>query len=274
MNILFLGDVVGKSGREVIKKELPLLKTKLEIDTVIVNGENAAGGFGITPKICEEFFDNGVDIITTGNHVWDQNEIIPYITKKNQLLRPHNYPSSTPGSGFIKHIDALERSIIVLNVMGRLFMDPLNDPIETIENAIKDYNLGENIQAIIIDVHGEASSEKMAIAHAFDGRVSFVVGTHTHVPTLDAHIMEKGTAFQSDAGMCGDYNSVIGGEKNGWVARFKSKMPTGRINASKGEATLSGVLVSIDDKYGLADKIEPIIIGPLLINRMPMKTKN
>ena len=158
MNLLILGDIMGASGRKAISNKLPDLIKKFKIDFVIVNGENAAGGFGITPKICEEFFDNGVDVITTGNHVWDQNEIIPYITKKNQLLRPHNYPSSTPGSGFIKHIDALERSIIVLNVMGRLFMDPLNDPIETIENAIKDYNLGENIQAIIIDVHGEASS--------------------------------------------------------------------------------------------------------------------
>ena len=273
MNILFLGDVVGQSGREVIKKELPLLVRKLQIDTVIVNGENAAGGFGITPKICEEFFECGVDIITTGNHVWDQNEIIPYIIKTNNLLRPHNFPSNTPGSGFVKHIDSLNRNIIVINVMGRLFMDPLNDPIETIENAIKDYNLGENIHAIIIDVHGEASSEKMAIGHAFDGRVSFVVGTHTHVPTLDSHIMEKGTAFQSDAGMCGDYNSVIGGDKNGWVSRFKSKMPTGRINASKGEGTLCGVFVSIDDKYGLAEYIEPVVIGPRLINRMPMSIK-
>ena len=156
--------------------------------------------------------------------------------------------------------------------MGRLFMDPLNDPIETIENAIKDYNLGENIHASIIDVHGEASSEKMAIGHAFDGRVSFVVGTHTHVPTLDAHIMEKGTAFQSDAGMCGDYNSVIGEKK--WMGfRFKNKMPMDELMLAK-VRNLSGVLVSIDDKYGLADKIEPIIIGPLLINRMPMKTKN
>ena len=273
MNILFLGDVVGKSGREVIKKELPLLVRKLQIDTVIVNGENAAGGFGITPKICEEFFECGVDIITTGNHVWDQNEIIPYIIKKDNLLRPHNFPSNTPGSGFVKHLDSLNRNIIVINVMGRLFMDPLNDPIETIENAIKYYNLGENIHAIIIDLHGEASSEKMAIGHAFDGRVSFVVGTHTHVPTLDSQIMEKGTAFQSDAGMCGDYNSVIGGEKNGWVSRFKSKMPTGRINASKGEGTLCGVFVSIDDKYGLAEYIEPVVIGPRLINRMPMNMK-
>ncbi len=274
MNILFLGDVVGKAGREVVKKELPDLKRKLEIDTVILNGENAAGGFGITPKICEEFYETGVNIITTGNHIWDQKEIIPYINKDEKLLRPLNYPTNTPGSGFIKYIDSLNRNLIIINVMGRVFMDPLNDPIESIENIIKNYVLGENIQAIIIDVHGEASSEKMAIGHAFDGRVSFIVGTHTHVPTLDAHIMEKGTAFQSDAGMCGDYNSVIGGEKNGWVARFKNKMPTGRINASNGEATLCGVIVKIDDKYGLAKKIEPIIIGPLLINRKPNDYKN
>ena len=231
MNILFLGDIMGKSGRQVLKKELPDLKRKLEIDTVIVNGENAAGGFGITPKICEEFYELGVNVITTGNHVWDQKEIIPHISKDNYIIRPHNYPASVPGKGFVIYEDAMKRKVLVINVMGRLFMDPLNDPIETIYSITKNYKIGENVSAIVIDVHGEASSEKMAIGHTFDGEVSFIVGTHTHVPTMDAQILEHGSAFQSDAGMCGDYNSVIGGEKEGWVARFKHKMPTGRINA-------------------------------------------
>ena len=232
MNILFLGDVMGKSGRQVLKNQLPQLKRDLQIDTVIVNGENAAGGFGITPKICEEFYELGVNVITTGNHVWDQKEIIPYISKDNYILRPHNFPQSVPGKGFVIYKDAMDRKVLVINVMARLFMDPLNDPIETIYNILDNYKIGENVSAIIIDVHGEASSEKMAIGHTFDGIVSFIIGTHTHIPTLDAQILENGTAFQSDAGMCGDYDSVIGGEKEGWVARFKHKMPTGRINVS------------------------------------------
>ena len=271
MNILFLGDVMGKSGRQVLKNELPQLKRDLQIDTVIVNGENAAGGFGITPKICEEFYELGVNVITTGNHVWDQKEIIPYISKDNYILRPHNFPQSVPGKGFVIYKDAMDRKVLVINVMARLFMDPLNDPIETIYNILDNYKIGENISAIIIDVHGEASSEKMAIGHTFDGIVSFIIGTHTHIPTLDAQILEKGTAFQSDAGMCGDYDSVIGGEKEGWVARFKHKMPTGRINVSSGEATLCGVFVCINDTDGMAVHIEPIIKGPHLINRYPEK---
>jgi metallophosphoesterase (TIGR00282 family) len=271
MNILFLGDVMGKSGRQVLKNELPQLKRDLQIDTVIVNGENAAGGFGITPKICEEFYELGVNVITTGNHVWDQKEIIPYISKDNYILRPHNFPQSVPGKGFVIYKDAMDRKVLVINVMARLFMDPLNDPIETIYNILDNYKIRENVSAIIIDVHGEASSEKMAIGHTFDGIVSFIIGTHTHIPTLDAQILEKGTAFQSDAGMCGDYDSVIGGEKEGWVARFKHKMPTGRINVSSGEATLCGVFVCINDTDGMAVHIEPIIKGPHLINRYPEK---
>ena len=271
MNILFLGDVMGKSGRQVVRKELPELKRKLEIDTVILNGENAAGGFGITPKICEEFYELGVDIITTGNHVWDQKEIIPYISKDPNLLRPHNFPQNVPGQGFVIYKDLMNRNILVINVMARLFMDPLNDPIESIDNIIRDYKIGEEVNAIVIDVHGEATSEKMAIGHAFDGKVSFIVGTHTHVPTLDAQILKNGTAYQSDAGMCGDYDSVIGGEKEGWVSRFKNKMPVGRINVSSGVATLCGVYVNINDTTGLAVNIEPIIIGPRLINRVPKK---
>ena len=271
MNILFLGDVMGKSGRQVLKNELPQLKRDLQIDTVIVNGENAAGGFGITPKICEEFYELGVNVITTGNHVWDQKEIIPYISKDNYILRPHNFPQSVPGKGFVIYKDAMDRKVLVINVMARLFMDPLNDPIETIYSILDNYKIGENVSAIIIDVHGEASSEKMAIGHTFDGIVSFIIGTHTHIPTLDAQILENGTAFQSDAGMCGDYDSVIGGEKEGWVARFKHKMPTGRINVSSGEATLCGVFVCINDTDGMAVHIEPIIKGPHLINRYPEK---
>jgi len=271
MNILFLGDIMGRSGREVVFRELPNLKRNLEIDIVIINGENAAGGFGITPKICEEFYELGVNVITTGNHVWDKKEIIPYINKDKNLLRPENFPSSVPGQGNTIIENSLGKKILVINVMGRLFMDPLNDPVESIENIISKYDLGLEVDAIIVDIHGEATSEKMSIGHIFDGRVSLIIGTHTHVPTSDTQILPGGTGYQSDAGMCGDYDSVIGGEKNGWQERFKSKMPVGRIGASEGEGTLCGLFLETDVKTGLAKNIEPVIIGPRLINRIPKK---
>ena len=271
MNILFLGDIMGRSGRNVVFKFLPELKINLEIDIVIINGENAAGGFGITPKICEDFFDLGVHVITSGNHVWDKKEIIPYIHKNKNLLRPENFPSSVPGSGTTIVKDMLGHKVLIINVMGRLFMDPLNDPVEAIENTLINYTLGTEVDAIIVDIHGEATSEKMSIAHIFDGRVSLVVGTHTHVPTSDTQIMTGGTGYQSDAGMCGDYDSVIGGDKKGWQERFKRKMPVGRIGASEGEGTLCGLFIKTNSKTGLADTLEPIIIGPRLINRLPKK---
>ena len=271
MNILFLGDIMGRSGREVVFKELPSLKIKLEIDVVIINGENAAGGFGITPKICEEFYELGVQVITSGNHIWDKKDIIPYINRDKNLLRPANYPLSVPGQGNTVVEDSFGRKLLVINVMGRLFMDPLNDPIEVIEKTIEGINLGANINAIVVDVHGEATSEKMSIGHILDGRVSLVVGTHTHIPTSDTQILPGGTGYQSDAGMCGDYDSVIGGEKNGWKERFRSKMPSGRIGASEGEGTLCGIFLKTDERTGLAQNLEPIIIGPRLINRGPIK---
>lgn len=271
MNILFLGDVMGRSGREVVFKELPYLKRNLEIDIVIINGENAAGGFGITPKICEEFYESGVDVITSGNHIWDKKEIIPYINKDKNLLRPENYPSSVPGNGNTVVEDNLGRKVLVINAMGRLFMDPLNDPLESIEKILSKYKLGLEVDAIILDIHGEATSEKMSIGHIFDGKISLVVGTHTHVPTSDTQILPGGTGYQSDAGMCGDYDSVIGGEKSGWKERFKSKMPAGRIAASEGDATLCGLFLETDIKTGLAKYLEPVIIGPRLINRIPKK---
>ena len=271
MNILFLGDIMGRSGREVVFRELPNLKRNLEIDIVIINGENAAGGFGITPKICEEFYELGVQVITSGNHIWDKKDIIPYINRDKNLLRPANYPLSVPGQGNTVVEDSFGRKLLVINVMGRLFMDPLNDPIEAIEKTIEGINLGANINAIVVDVHGEATSEKMSIGHILDGRVSLVVGTHTHIPTSDTQILPGGTGYQSDAGMCGDYDSVIGGEKNGWKERFRSKMPSGRIGASEGEGTLCGIFLKTDERTGLAQNLEPIIIGPRLINRGPIK---
>ena len=266
MNILFLGDIVGETGVHAVKKILPKFKQKYNIDFVIANGENADKGYGILPEICEELFDCGVDVITSGNHIWDKKEILPYIAKTNRLIRPANYPKGCPGEGSNIFTDKQGRIILVINVMCQLFMEPLGSPFEAIDKILIDYCLGENVSAIIIDLHGEASSEKMALAHAFDGKASIIIGTHTHVPTSDLQILQNGTAYQTDAGMCGDYNSVIGGEKNLWVEKFRRKMPVGRIYSSNGEASFCGVLTTIDSKYGLASKAEQIIIGGKLQN--------
>ena len=208
MRILICGDVVGRSGRKAITEHLPKLRDRYRVDFVIINGENAAGGFGITPKICDEFFEAGADVITTGNHVWDQREIIPHFDKEPRILRPANFPKGTPGKGIARLADAQGRSVVVVQLMARLFMDPLDDPFAAVENMLETWRLGSNAQAIVLDFHGEASSEKMAMGHFLDGRVSVVVGTHTHIPTADAQIFPSGTGYITDIGMCGDYDSV------------------------------------------------------------------
>jgi metallophosphoesterase (TIGR00282 family) len=261
MRILFCGDVVGRAGRRAVQERLPGLRRSLDLDFVIVNGENAAGGYGITTGICDELFAAGADVITTGNHVWDQREIIPHIGLERRLLRPHNFPRGTPGSGVGLFRDRAGREVLVLHVMGRLFMDPLDDPFAAVEQELAHCRLGETAAAIVIDVHAEASSEKMAMAHFADGRASFVVGSHTHIPTADAQILPGGTAYQTDAGMCGDYDSVIGMAKDMSIERFVRKMPTGRLEPAQGEATLCAVLVETDDRSGLARTIGPVRVG-------------
>ncbi len=261
---------MGRSGRDALAQYLPDLKRNLELDFVVVNGENAAGGFGITAAICERFFELGVDVITTGNHVWDQREIITHFARENRLLRPHNFPAATPGTGCHVYEANGGRRVLVMNVMGRLFMDPLDDPFASVDAALAEYRLGESIDAAIIDVHGEATSEKMAIGHFVDGRASLVVGTHTHIPTADTMIFDKGTAYQSDAGMCGDYNSVIGSVAAPWVGKFTSKMPSGRVPPAEGEGTLCAVFVETDDRTGLARHAAPVVRGPRLQNRWPL----
>jgi metallophosphoesterase (TIGR00282 family) len=213
MRILVCGDVMGRSGRTVVTKNLPALRRDLALDFVVVNGENAAGGFGITPKICEDLFAAGTDVITTGNHVFDQREIIPHFDKEPRLLRPDNYPRSVPGRGWGVYPDPRGRKVLVLHAMTRLFMDPLDDPFACMTALLEQNRLGGTVSAIVVDFHGEATSEKMAMGHFLDGRVSLVVGTHTHVPTADAQVLPGGTAYQSDIGMCGDYDSVIGMKK-------------------------------------------------------------
>ncbi|MEK9678944.1 MAG: TIGR00282 family metallophosphoesterase, partial [Rhodospirillaceae bacterium] len=213
MKLVYFGDVVGKAGRTVLLEVLPGLIDRLSPDFVMVNGENAAHGFGITGSICEKFFDAGVDVITTGNHAWDQKEIIEYIRTEPRLLRPLNYPENTPGhgSGVFEARDGSK--VLVAQVMGRLFMDPLDDPFAAVGKALKGTVLGDDIDCIVVDIHAEATSEKMSMGHYLDGRSSMVVGTHSHVPTADAQILPGGTAYQTDLGMCGDYNSVIGMKK-------------------------------------------------------------
>ena len=272
MNILFCGDVVGSAGRAALSKYLPDLRRDLELDFVVVNGENAAGGFGITGAIAETLFDLSVDVITTGNHVWDQREVATVLVREPRLQRPINFPpASTPGNGMgvYEYGSPHRGKVLVVNVMGRLFMDPLDDPFATLEAVFAKHVLGENIDAAIVDMHAEATSEKQAVAHFLDGRASLVVGSHSHVPTADGQILPGGTAYQSDAGMCGDYDSVIGSDKGMWVQKFRSKMPVGRIGPSNGAATLCAVLVETEPRSGLARSIEPVILGARLKERRP-----
>ena len=269
MKVLFCGDIVGRSGREAVTKNIPRLRQELGLDFVVVNGENAAAGFGITAKICAELHGAGVDCITTGNHVWDQREIIPYIAQDKRLLRPINFPPGTPGAGAATVALPDGRRAVVINAMGRLFMDALDDPFRVTAQELGRHKLGSSVSAIVVDFHAEATSEKMAFAHSFDGQVSLVVGTHTHCPSADHQILPGGTAFQSDAGMCGDYDSVIGMQKEGAAVRFWRKMPGERLAPAEGEATLCGLLVVTDDATGLATAVEPVRLGGRLSQTMP-----
>ena len=269
MRVLFLGDIVGRSGRVAVLEHLPELKRRLAPDFVVINGENAAGGFGITEKICHELYDAGIDVITTGNHAWDQREIIEYIDREPRLIRPLNFPAETPGRGAGLFEASDGRLVLVINVMLRLFMDALDDPFAAVERVLEDSPLGAAADFIFIDMHGEASSEKMAFGHCFDGRVSAVIGTHTHVPTADCMVLATGTAYQTDAGMCGDYDSVIGMKKDTPVRRFVTKMPGPRLEAAEGEATVCGALVISDDRTGLATSIEPARVGGVLAEVWP-----
>jgi metallophosphoesterase (TIGR00282 family) len=266
MKILFLGDIVGRSGRDAVCAWVPRARKEHALDFVVVNGENAAAGFGITPTIVAEFFKAGIDVITTGNHVWDQQEIIPFIAQEKRLLRPYNYPEGTPGEGAYLCKNARGQSLLVLHLQCQLFMhEQLACPFATADAVLKSHTLGGNVQAVLVDIHGEATSEKMALGHYLDGRVSCVIGTHTHVPTNDAHILRKGTAYQTDAGMCGDYDSVIGMEKAAPIRRFVSKITKGqKLTAASGEATICGAILETDDKTGLATSIEAVKVGGIL----------
>jgi metallophosphoesterase (TIGR00282 family) len=269
MRILFLGDTVGRSGREAAAAALPGLRASLKLDLAIVNAENASHGFGLAPEMARALFDAGADVITLGNHAWDRREIIPYIAETPRLIRPLNFPPGTPGAGSALVSLPDGRSALVLNVMGRLFMDPLDCPFRTTAEALARYRLGGTVSAIVVDLHAEATSEKMAFAHSFDGAVSLVVGTHTHCPSADHQVLPGGTAFVSDAGMCGDYDSVIGMQKEASGQRFWRKLPGERLAPAEGEATVCGVFIETDATTGLALRVEPVRMGGRLYPAMP-----
>ncbi len=261
MRLLFLGDLVGRAGREAVIARLPGLRADLRTDFVVVNGENAAGGFGITGPICDALLDAGADVVTLGNHAWDQREALIHVEREPRLIRPRNYPKGTPGKGSGLFETATGARVLVVNVLGSVFMNALDDPFASVDEALEQSPLGMIADAVIVDMHAEATSEKMAMGHFCDGRASLVVGTHCHVPTADAQILDGGTAYQTDAGMCGDYNSVIGMQKDEPINRFVSKVPSGRFVPADGPATVCGVFVETDDATGLAKQIEPIRIG-------------
>tara|TARA_Y100001970_G_scaffold86389_1_gene108920 strand:- start:6012 stop:6818 length:807 start_codon:yes stop_codon:yes gene_type:complete len=267
MKILFLGDVVGSSGCDALKKNLPEIIENKKIDFVVLNGENAAEqGVGITEKICNEMFSYGVDAITTGNHVWDQKETLLHIEKENRLIRPENLIKPSPGRGFQVFDAKNGLKVGVLNLMGNVFMKKCDDVFVEAEKFLKKNTLKNDYDFLVVDFHGEITSEKMAIGHFFDGKATLVIGTHTHVPTNDARVLENGTAYQTDAGMCGNYNSVIGMDKLNSLKKFFKNKEAKKHFPANGEASLCGVIVDANIETGLANEIENFIHGGDLKN--------
>ena len=260
MKILFIGDIVGKAAREKVKENINSLKTKYSPDVIIANAENATGGYGLSKKDAQDLFKSGIDLITLGNHAWDQREMLNYIEECPKIIRAMNYPFGVPGKGYFKLELISGKKIIVIQIMLRLFMGmSLDDPFNSIKNFLVSEKLGSTCDAILIDVHGEATSEKNAIAHYTDGYVSAVLGTHTHIPTSDNSILPKGTAYQTDVGMTGNYNSVIGFEIENPIHGFtKGYRADGRFTPAKGQIFICGALVETDDTSGLAKSIIPI----------------
>jgi metallophosphoesterase (TIGR00282 family) len=270
MRFLFLGDMVGRAGRNAVFERLPGLISDFNLDFVVVNGENAAGGFGITEEIFNNTLNAGADVVTTGNHVWDQREALTFAPREERFLRPANFPKGTPGHGSGVFMAKNGARVLVANIMGRVFMHPeLDDPFSSAEEILSACPLGDQVDAAIIDFHSEATSEKMCMGHFLDGRASVVVGTHTHQPTADHQILNNGTAYLTDAGMCGDYDSSLGMEKEEPLHRFLFKVPKGRFEAATGPATICGLAVEISDRTGLAEKVAPLRLGARLEETIP-----
>ena len=259
MRIIYCGDVVGRSGREVVLKNLAWLRQTYKADLVLVNVENSAHGFGATPGICKDFLLAGADGLLMGNHTFDQPDILPFLDEDKRIIRPLNYPEGTIGRGFMVLELLNGKKVLVVQLLGRLYMESFDCPAQSIEKLLKTYQLGKNVSAIVVDIHAEATSEKYSMGHLLDGRVSLVAGTHTHVPTSDAHILPNQTAYITDVGMCGNYQSVLGFEPQAPVARLCRKFPSERLTPAKGEGTLCAVLVETDNQTGLALKVEQII---------------
>jgi metallophosphoesterase (TIGR00282 family) len=272
MRLAFFGDVVGRAGRAAVAEHLPRIKAELQLDFVIVNGENAAGGFGITSSTANELFDAGADCITLGNHSWDQSEALVYIERETRLLRPYNYPKTLtiPGRGSQLFTTANGQRVFVVQIHGSAFMESLDDPIQGVQSALEECPLGQVADAVIVEIHAEATAEKYIMGHFCDGRVTAVVGAHTHVPTADAQILPGGTAYLTDAGMCGDYDSVIGMKKGPLVQRAATRLPVERKSPAEGPATMCGVFIESDDRTGLAVRVEPIRVGGRLKQTVPV----
>jgi 2',3'-cyclic-nucleotide 2'-phosphodiesterase len=269
MRILFVGDVVGRSGRTIVAERLPGLIADWKLDLVIVNGENAAGGFGITEAIHQELLDAGADAVTLGNHAWDQREALVFIERAPTLIRPINFPAGTPGRGAAVLTTRNGARVLVINALGRIFIEPLDDPFAVIDRELQGCPLGQGVDAILIDFHAEATSEKQSLGHFLDGRVSAVIGTHTHAPTADHQILQGGTAFISDAGMTGDYDSVLGMKTDEPLSRFLRRIPSGRFEPATGPATLCGVALETDETTGLARHFAPVRMGGRLEQTRP-----
>src|ERR1700754_2339131 len=271
MRFAFFGDVVGRSGREGLVEHLPGLRRRLGLEFVIVNAENDAAGFGITEATARELFDAGADCLTLGNHSWDQKEALTYIVREPRLIRPLNYPklADAPGRGAQLFETPSDKNILVINLLGRVHMDSLDDPFAAVDRELEACPLGAVADAVVVDMHAEATSEKMAMGHFCDGRASLVVGTHTHVPTADAQILSGGTAYQTDAGGCCDYDSVIGNDKEEPLRRFTTRISGGRYKPASGPATICGVFVETDPATGLARRVEPIRMGGRLNEAVP-----
>lgn len=256
MRIIYCGDVVARAGRDAVLNNISQIKDTYKPDILIVNIENAAHGFGASPSICKNFLDKGVDALVTGNHVWQQRDLIPFLDECKRIVRPLNYPEGLPGKGAIELELPNGKKILIAQLLGRLFMEAVDCPAQAIDKLLKNYTLGKNVHAIFVDIHAEATAEKIEIGHYLDGRVSAVIGSHTHIPTADACIRDGGTAYLTDVGMCGDYNSVIGFDKEEPLNRLQRKYTGGRLVPAKGTGTLCGVIIDTDDKTGKAVKIE------------------
>lgn len=270
MRLLFLGDIVGRSGRKAVIEALPGLRRRYKLDFVAINGENSAGGFGITEQIMEDLIGAGADVVTLGNHAFDQKEALVFIERQPRLLRPINFPPGTPGKGSGLFRAANGAEVLVINALGRVFMTEIDCPFRAIDNEVTACALKRGADAIIVDFHAEATSEKQSLAHFLDSRVSAVIGTHTHAPTADQRILPGGTAFMSDVGMCGDYNSVLGMDPTEPLNRFLTRIPRERFEPALGPATISGLALEVDDATGLTKRLGVLRLGGVLAPTEPL----